>query len=646
MVPRETATRRRRQTLGMVLALASNAVATTAHASALSVRLEPGAAPGEIVFELSNTGERSVSVLRWDTPLEAELSADVFAIGRTLKTLPLLERPRYAGRVFKRGPPRREDFAKLAPGVSLRAVVDLGRYYDVPEAADYSVRYSGALLLAPPASVTGVGRRARPQARAHRVHDLIEVRPATRALRLTLAPGGGPSPRARPPTFNACDAEQRDAIVAATAAAETITAGALESLRDLPLAQRPTALRYATWFGAYDAVRYERVADGFEAVLGSLAGATLNYDCSCTDNAFAYVYPLQLHDIYLCPLFFRAELLGTDSRAGTIVHELSHFNELVGTDDHAYGQSAAAALAERDPPTATDNADNFEYFAENNPPLPMSSGGGQSPVPAPPDPTPGSGTVDFTRLRLDDAVSGTVAEGRSDLYVVDGADTVELLSRDGDADLYVFDDPALAEAALVCSSSTTADVDRCPLTATTTHYVAVFGFSAADYEVFATMSSAPPPTPRSPTPLVAGASDEGALAEGDFVVYAVTAPARIELSSLDGDADLAVFASESLTADDLICESERTAALDLCAVDVSGTVYAVVYGFNDSRYRVSVAAEPGAAGPPLDDPFAGGGDGGGGGALGWLCPLVGIALLGLRRRPRRDGFGTPRAPAR
>ena len=58
---------------------------------------------------------------------------------------------------------------------------------------------------------------------------------------------------------------------------------------------------------------------------------------------------------------------GTDSRAGTLIHEMSHFNAVAGTDDHVYGQSSARSLAISNPADALDNADNHEYFAENTP---------------------------------------------------------------------------------------------------------------------------------------------------------------------------------------------------------------------------------------------------------------------------------------
>jgi peptidyl-Lys metalloendopeptidase len=43
---------------------------------------------------------------------------------------------------------------------------------------------------------------------------------------------------------------------------------------------------------------------------------------------------------------------------------------VAGTDDFAYGQTAAMNLAINNPNNAVQNADNHEYFAENTPPLP------------------------------------------------------------------------------------------------------------------------------------------------------------------------------------------------------------------------------------------------------------------------------------
>lgn len=59
--------------------------------------------------------------------------------------------------------------------------------------------------------------------------------------------------------------------------------------------------------------------------------------------------------------FWNAPLEGTDSKAGTIIHEASHFPEYAGTSDHAYGQSACRDLAKSDPGRAVMNA---EYVAQ------------------------------------------------------------------------------------------------------------------------------------------------------------------------------------------------------------------------------------------------------------------------------------------
>ena len=69
--------------------------------------------------------------------------------------------------------------------------------------------------------------------------------------------------------------------------------------------------------------------------------------------------------------FWNASLTGTDSRAGTIIHELSHFNVVAGTDDNEYGQVKCRELARTDLLEAIANADSHEYITENNPQLNM-----------------------------------------------------------------------------------------------------------------------------------------------------------------------------------------------------------------------------------------------------------------------------------
>ena len=77
-------------------------------------------------------------------------------------------------------------------------------------------------------------------------------------------------------------------------------------------------------------------------------------------GVFAYVDPRDETLCYLGPAFFGAVLAGVDSRAGTIIHEVSHYNKALGTQDLAYGVMADTLPFEQ----FKRNADSLEHFAE------------------------------------------------------------------------------------------------------------------------------------------------------------------------------------------------------------------------------------------------------------------------------------------
>lgn len=86
------------------------------------------------------------------------------------------------------------------------------------------------------------------------------------------------------------------------------------------------------------------------------------YTCngaSCSNNVYAYVFPSDSSQtIYLCNVFWQLP----QERAETIVHELSHFTRLAGTNDYTYGRSSCQSLARSNPRNAIRNADNQCYF--------------------------------------------------------------------------------------------------------------------------------------------------------------------------------------------------------------------------------------------------------------------------------------------
>lgn len=130
-----------------------------------------------------------------------------------------------------------------------------------------------------------------------------------------------------------------------------------------------TGARYTTWFGAYNASRYSRVSSNFVNIDNALDqnNGQITINCGCTESAYAYVYANAPYEIYVCNAFWSASTTGTDSKAGTLVHEMSHFTVVAGTQDRVYGQSGARSLAISNPAQAITNADSHEYFAENTP---------------------------------------------------------------------------------------------------------------------------------------------------------------------------------------------------------------------------------------------------------------------------------------
>ncbi|GAB1517718.1 hypothetical protein RhiTH_000768 [Rhizoctonia solani] len=164
--------------------------------------------------------------------------------------------------------------------------------------------------------------------------------------------------------YSGCSEAQKSQISTAANFANEYVANATAYLRSISTG----TTRYTQWFGTFDSTRFGTVKLHFENIGTDATSST--YDCGCTQSAtYAYVYQDRPGYVYLCEAFWSALDVGSDSRAGTIVHEQSHFVVNGGTDDHVYGSASARLLAQSNPDQAIDNADNHEYFVENDPVL-------------------------------------------------------------------------------------------------------------------------------------------------------------------------------------------------------------------------------------------------------------------------------------
>lgn len=306
-----------------------------------------------IDFTLTNRSGSPIRVLRWTTPING-VSGEIFSVTRGSQPI------QYIGRLVKRGEPTEADFINIEPGQSISVPVDLSLYYAIYEAGNYAVTYDTegvGLLIGRP----GALRRAAVLSNAA-TFRLLSGRIPPERIPLSA------------PKFDQCDSPQQDDIGAALAEANNIASAALQVLQATPSAQQPNSQRYLTWFGAHTVGLYAKATGNFSKITDALANKAISFGChgsDCESGDYAYVYRNQPYSIFVCPKFWLAALKGTDSRSGTIIHEISHFFIVASTNDYVYGQDAAKVLAAENPPRATSNADNHEYFAENSPELPM-----------------------------------------------------------------------------------------------------------------------------------------------------------------------------------------------------------------------------------------------------------------------------------
>ena len=314
-----------------------------------------------VVVTIRNTGTATRYVPAWQTPF-AGVQAPLFDVTRD--GLPA----GYLGILAKRAPPARADFIALPPGSARSGRVELSALYRMDITGAYSVRYRagrlqvyarpdtghplGTAAVTPTAAAVWIDGRL-PRGLPEAAYD---AGAATTGAEPVPAPAGGKL------SFSHCSNAQQGSIAAAVGAGRAMAADAAAYLQSNVLADR-----YAAWFGAPDAARATTVAHHFEAIRTAFADRPLTVDCACTRPWYAYVYPNQPYTIHVCKAFWTAPPTGTDSQGGTLVHELSHFTVVAGTDDWAYGQAATGALAGSDPARAVDNADSHEYFGENDP---------------------------------------------------------------------------------------------------------------------------------------------------------------------------------------------------------------------------------------------------------------------------------------
>ncbi len=297
---------------------------------------------------LTNPNDYSVGVLKWLTPVNG-IEDPLFTVTRDGMPVD------YLGMLAKRNEPTEEDYVILQPDESIVSDVILSSAYDFQASGVYQVVYSVSAENLFSGLENGTGSIT-----SNSLDLFIEGRATPRPDQITVAAVSGAN------SFNAsCNASMQTNLINARNAASTYANDAYTVFSNGWHGQR-----YTTWFGTYNSSRFNTVSNHFTAIRNAVDNANpMAFDCSCTDPGYyAYVYPDQPYNIYLCGAFWPAPLTGADSKAGVLIHEVSHFFVVASTDDYVYGQIGSQNLAISNPSLAILNADNHEYFAENTPP--------------------------------------------------------------------------------------------------------------------------------------------------------------------------------------------------------------------------------------------------------------------------------------
>ncbi|MBK7319957.1 M35 family metallo-endopeptidase [Candidatus Villigracilis affinis] len=308
---------------------------------------------------IKNPTDSQARILKWLTPT-AGVEQSLFKVSLDGKDVA------YLGKLVKRAAPTESDYITLQPGESLSGDVNLSDYYDLSSSGNYDVNYSVVS-----AELYSNGDKQQLKSTDFLASNALNLFVEGRASQ--VLPEMSPLVVTGTTGFVSCSASQQTDLINARNEASTYAANAVAYFN-----ANKQGARYTTWFGVYDSGRYSSVAGHFANVQNAIDNANpMTFDCSldaCQSGWFAYVYPDQPYTIHLCDAFWTAPTTGTDSQAGTLIHEVTHFTIVADTDDYAYGQSAAKALAISNPAQAVMNADNHEYFAENNPPLETGTG--------------------------------------------------------------------------------------------------------------------------------------------------------------------------------------------------------------------------------------------------------------------------------
>ncbi|KAI3595039.1 extracellular protease [Moniliophthora roreri] len=318
----------------------------------------------EVVTTIANTGDETLKLLNDPRSALTSWATNTFDVSNADGVA-----PEFTGVIVRYIPEvaaKSEDenaFTVLAPGASVDVTHEVGNYYNFTRAG------TGAFTFTPNNLFQHVNDDG--------TLTVIEANTSPALTKLTgqlssssfLSPSslGGSNPDMRRNSAlgkrasyrSNCSSSRQTTNNQALTASATLARNSVSHLQSNPSG---SSLQ-TTWYGTFASSRYSVTLKSFQTLQTAPSGWT--YDCSCTETqTYAYVYPSSYGVVYLCGLYWNVPTTGSGSRADTIIHEGTHFPQVLGTDDYTYGESSCKSLARSNPTNAVYNADNHAFFSD------------------------------------------------------------------------------------------------------------------------------------------------------------------------------------------------------------------------------------------------------------------------------------------
>jgi len=295
----------------------------------IEVKLKESKSVGVFNFEILNDESEIYTFLIYNTPFEG-IFADMFEV--TSRDGEIMS---YMGPVARRvipAPP--SAYIHLYPANSLSVEVNISKYYEITASGIFKI-VSKVLLFE--------------EVAANEAELFLHENGENFGFSTVM-----------PNTYTNCNPTEQNQVASATSTAITQSTRAYNCMSANSCSSLAT-----TWFGAYNANNYNYDQTCFNNIKNTLNSRGINAYCNpagCGANVYAYVYPNDPQQmVYLCGAFWSQPL----ERPNTIVHEMSHFTVIAGTQDYAYGRTPCRNLANNNPYQASHNADNVCYFSDD-----------------------------------------------------------------------------------------------------------------------------------------------------------------------------------------------------------------------------------------------------------------------------------------